>query len=99
MTADQYMELIHAGAPEFVIGLLEAADRDEPGARAAVKELAGYWREDGAWRGALKRSGDWDFISGQIQRIRKGDSGPWWFILENAGNQGVSESAREYFED
>ena len=97
MTAEQYMELIHAGAPEFLIGLLEAADRDEPGTRAAVKELAGYWREDGAWRGALKRSGDWDFISVQVQRIRSGDSGPWWYILDYADDQGLNELEMGYF--
>ncbi|MBE7462290.1 MAG: hypothetical protein HS116_02245 [Planctomycetes bacterium] len=97
MTADQYMELIHAGAPEFLIGLLEAADRDEPGARAAVKELAGYWREDGAWRGSMKRSGDWDFISSHIQRIRSGDSGPWWYILDWADSGKIPDRAKEYF--
>lgn len=97
-SADRLVEAIEAGAPEMLLSLLHLADMEDD-ARNAVRQLGNHWREDGVWRGVLKRSGEWDALAVQIHPIlRRGDSDPWWHILDFADGQEVTQTVSNFFD-
>ena len=99
--ARQMLELISAGCPDCIEGLLLVAEHD-PDAREAVRQLTQWLREDGQWRGELKRQSGWDgqktaWAALEAFAIEHRTDSPWWFLLNYAEGRDSDDSAKRFF--
>ncbi|HEY3321708.1 MAG TPA: hypothetical protein VGP72_14655 [Planctomycetota bacterium] len=101
-SADRFVELFQDEMHDALQFALQDA-RQSKDAREAVRRLGGYLRDDGMWRGMIKRAAGWnggeDAWATLARFIAKNDDGrPWWQILNYADGRSVSEDVKAFFE-
>jgi hypothetical protein len=77
------------------IGTLLRMAADDPDCRQAARELGRFLKEDGAWRGEIKRAGAWTELEAFIEKHRT--AAPWWEILKYADGKPVDAAAEAFF--
>jgi len=101
MNADRLLELIQLDMHDYIQELLHAAGRDET-ARVVAAELGRYLREDGSWRGGIKRAKGWDGHATAWDAlaafiVKNDDGAPWWKILDYADGKPVADDVKAFF--
>lgn len=101
----RYLELITDGMYEALVPLLLEADKYED-CRAAARTIGTWWRENGHWRGEIKRTSGWsgadnawEAIRQDIKRSRPKAPARWWSVLEWADGEKVEKGVAEFFQN